>query len=551
MSRLASRREFLQAAAAGTAALTAGRLLAADAGEKRPGIASNLVLNDDGHCFLLINDDLTPADLRRYLGSYCREGVGAVAYCVGDMTWPTLYPAQVGVHYTKVRDGAAFKLTRFYRNVDRFAAEPGGYFGEVFRTIHGFGKKVLASFRMNDAHFTSKTNTHVSEFWKQHAELSLGSAYGYYGGCLNYASEVVRDHFKARVEEFVKLYPEIDGIELDGMRSPFFFPPATGPQHALLFTRMVREIKAILQAEARQRSRPEYLLSINVPLTPEVALECGLDVAAWDEERLFDWISAGTYQAIMKHPMEQWKKTLKHGTPVFAYIGCSPQTGQYLGLEEYRAAAANTYGSGGDGVYLFNYPCLFELTSQISRPLKETGDELADLRRWGHPDLTKVGQSLDEMSSAALLRKKDKRFLFYWSNDTRYRHYDPDIASLDRAQPDAAVAAVFRCYENGAEAKERMIRFKLENVARSEQFEVLLNGRPVDPGRRSIRYAPNGRDTRIHTVKIGPYQQYDLSLGSEELLRGENVLEIKPVKLLPGIIEKVNLIELEVMIRYG
>ena len=98
---------------------------------------------------------------------------------------------------------------------------------------------------------------------------------------------------------------------------------------------------------------------------------------------------------------------------------------------------------------------------------------------------------------------------------------------------------------------EKVIRFKLENVARSEQFEVSLNGRPVDPGRRSIRYAPNGRDTRIHTVKIGPYQQYDLSLGSEELLRGENVLEIKPIKLLPGIIEKVNLIELEVMIRYG
>jgi len=78
-----------------------------------------------------------------------------------------------------------------------------------------------------------------------------------------------------------------------------------------------------------------------VPMTPELALLSGLDVAAWDAERLFDSISVGTYQATMKHPIERWKQALKHGTPVFAYVNCSPHTGQYLGQEEYRAVAAN------------------------------------------------------------------------------------------------------------------------------------------------------------------------------------------------------------------
>ena len=82
------------------------------------------------------------------------------------------------------------------------------------------GKKVLASFRMNDAHFTSPQNPNVSAFWKQHVKLALGPAYGYYGGCLDYASDVVRGHFFDRVIEFADLYPEIDGIELDAMRSP-------------------------------------------------------------------------------------------------------------------------------------------------------------------------------------------------------------------------------------------------------------------------------------------------------------------------------------------
>jgi hypothetical protein len=301
---------------------------------------------------------------------------------------------------------------------------------------------------MNDAHFTSTQNPNVSAFWKQHAKLALGPAYGYYGGCLNYASDVVRTHFFDRVVEFAGLYPEVDGIELDALRSPFFFPPGKGKEHAPLFTDLVRRIKAALAAQAKRRKRSEYLLTINVPLTPELALECGLDVAAWDAERLFDNVSVGTYQATMNHPVERWKKRLAHGTPVFAYVNCSPQTGKYLGLEEYRAAAANAYASGADGVYLFNYPCLFELALQLPVATETVTAALPDLRAYGHADFSRVAQALDEIGRPELLRDKEKHFLFYFSNDARYRHYDPDLASLDRRGGRRPLTASFRCYED-------------------------------------------------------------------------------------------------------
>jgi hypothetical protein len=160
------------------------------------------VLNDDGHVFLNLNDGLGKAELRRYLESYCRTGLDTVAYCVGDMSWPTLYPTQVGVRYRALGAGGDLRRLRAYGNVDNFAAEPGGYFGAVFGILRQLGKRVLASFRMNDAHFTSLDNPNVSEFWKQHAKLALGPAYGYYGGCLNYASDAVRGHFFERVVEF-------------------------------------------------------------------------------------------------------------------------------------------------------------------------------------------------------------------------------------------------------------------------------------------------------------------------------------------------------------
>lgn len=524
---------------------------AGDERDQRRPSPGTLVLNDDGHVFLNLSDDLHKADLRRYLQSYCRPGVDAVAYCVGDMSWPTLYPTRVGVHYSVLAAGGEVKRVRSRKNVDNFASEPGGYFGAVFGILRELGKKVLASFRMNDAHFTSVDNPNVSEFWKQHAERALGRVYGYYGGCLNYEFDVVRQHFFDRVVEFVELYPEIDGIELDAMRSPYFFPPDKGKELAPLFTDLVRRIKAALAAQAKRLKRPEYFLTINVPLTPELSLESGLDVAAWDAERLFHSVSVGPYQAHMNHPIERWQQLLKHDTPVLAYVGCSPQTGQYLGLEEYRAAAANAYGSGADGIYLFNYPCLFELAYQKPMAFENVKMVLPDLRSFRHADFTQVTQALDEMGDAQSLRGKDKRFLFYFSNDARYRHYDPDLSSLNRPANMGQLKAVFRYYEDHDRARAITLRFKIENVARTEHFQTSLNGQPIAPSHQQIRYAANGRDTRIHTVKLGPYLEYEITLRPAQLKKGENHLEITPTKLLPELTTKINLLEIELLVHYA
>jgi hypothetical protein len=519
--------------------------------QRRP-TPGRLVLNDDGYVFLYLNDDLQVADLRRYLRSYCRPGVDTVAYCVGDMSWPALYPTRVGEPRRRPDSaGSDLRRARAYRNAESFAAEPGGYFGTAFAILHELGKKVVASFRMNDAHFTSPDNPDVSAFWKQHADLALGAAYGYYGGCLNYTAEVVREHFFARVMEFAELHPEIDGIELDALRSPYFFPPGEGQERAPLFTALVRRIKEALAAQARRLQRPDYLLSTNVPLTPEVALESGLDVAAWDAEGLFDGVGVGPYQAYMNHPMERWKELLRHGTPVYAYVNCSPQTGQYLGLEEYRAAAANAYGGGADGIYLFNYPCLFELAAQLPVAPAEVTTALPDMRPYGHSDFTRVAQALDELGNAAALADKDKHFLFYCNNDTHYRHHDPDRVSLARQPGAGPLRAVFRCYEDYAKAEALNLFFKVENVARSEQFEVRLNDTPLPAGKLRALYAANGRDTRIHTVALGPYLLVEVSLGPRQLRRGENVLEVTPTQLVAGLTVPLRLAEIELRVAYG
>ena len=95
------------------------------------------------------------------------------------------------------------------------------------------------------------------------------------------------------------------------------------------------------------------------------------------------------------------------------------------------------------------------------------------------------------------------------------------------------------------------MRLKVENVARTEQFQVSLNGRPLEPGRLRVRYAANGRDTRIHTVKLGPYLEYEASLRPDQLCRGENVLEVTPTRLAADLAAKIHLVEIELDVGYG
>jgi hypothetical protein len=551
-----SRRQFIQTAiASGLAAeLFAANVeigsadASMESSRRRTGLPSNLVVNDDGENFLKTTDDLTVVDLKRYLADLCRGGVGAIAYNAGDMSSPTFYPTTVGMHYSKVRDNQPPMFRRIFSNLDKLAAEPEGYFGTVFRIVQSQGKKALASFRMNDAHMTALTNPVFSKFWKPYAENALGDEHGYYGNCLSYQSELVRNHFFARIKEFIELYPFIDGVELDGMRSPYFFPTNKGKECAPLMTALVRQVKELLQAQAKRLNRPDYLLTANVPLTPELALECGLDTAAWDAEGLLDYISVGPYQAYMNHPIEHWKEVLKNGTPVFAYIAVQFQEAQYLGLKEYRAAAANAYASGADGIYLFNYPCLLELSLQAPRRLDDSGVQISG--RVGQIDFTNTPQVLDELADVEVIRHGNKRFLYCFET-VPYRHFQPDKATFDRVEKNSVLKLPFRCFEDYEAASEVLLKFKIEHVARSESFDILLNGKRLDPANYFLTFSSYGRDTRTHTVPLGPYLNYSIPLKPDQLVKGINQLEIRPTELKNDRTGEVRLTEVELIVNYA
>ena len=132
-----------------------------------------------------------------------------------------------------------------------------------------------------------------------------------------------------------------------------------------------------------------------------------------------------------------------------------------------------------------------------------------------------------------------------------YRHFVPDVASLDRAKQAQRLTAVFQCHEDYDRAEKMTLLFKIENVTRSEQFTITVNGQPVDPKNQSVQYAPNGRDTRIHTVTLEPYLLYEVALGPSHLKKGENILEIEPVQLVADLSGNIHLVEIELAVQFS
>lgn len=509
-----------------------------------------LIYNDDGFNFLMLGDDLGVKDLRAYLSRLRGTQVDLVAYCVAEGGYVTLYESEIGDPL-----GAGFstwsnvKLRRIVHNRERLRAEAGDYIGAVFSILSEMKLPVVASIRMNDAHMNSDPNGPLAgQFWKKHPEWRLGAPYGYYASCLNYAVPEVRDYLRHMVREIITKFPDIAGIELDGMRSPFFFKPDEGRKNAPLMTELIRQIRGDLDAAARAKGRDRYLLRVNVPRTPESALDWGMDVAAWDREGLVDGVSPGCYNADFQPAIETWKKNLSGRVAVHAYINCSPAPAMYLSLEQYRAAAANAYAAGADGIYLFNFQCLDELSTMLLRPVSQPPIPPPDFRAqcW-HSDFVQTRQALRELGDAAVVARKDKHYLFYLGSNATYRHYTQDFAAIDRAAPMPAELS-FRCY-HAANAKKLTLKLKTVGVTTREQFNFTLNGQPIANNRIQRLHSPGGRDARIHSIPLAPYSQFEFNLSRDMLRHGENRLVVSLSNKETDLTGKIELLELELLLR--
>lgn len=248
-------------------------------------------------------------------------------------------------------------------------------------TAKKFGLRFIPSLRMNDAHFMANPDGHsmTSEFWFKHRheftikESPLGFQAAY-GNLLDYSHAAVRELRLDTVAECLARNRDlVDGFELDFNRFQVFFPKGRATAGAPLMTELVRQVRARLDALAREAGRPLHLF-VRVPPSIGDCTFAGLEVERWMAEGLVDLVSPAQIMTLagdmpigdlialgQKHgvrvlpslyPRTSWRLPFPpQGASRYAAVKVSREAT----VEEIRGAAASYRALGADGFYLFNF----------------------------------------------------------------------------------------------------------------------------------------------------------------------------------------------------
>ena len=289
-------------------------------------------------------------------------------------------------HDTKVgprfgADSARFDSAgswRMYENTNNLLAEGTDPAAVVIEHGHRAGLEVFLSFRVNDIHDGSLSGPEHPLFSprkREHPEWLLGPVSkpaegsriaGISRFAYDFGVAAVRDYKLALAAEAVEQY-QLDGLDLDFCRFPRLFAEGKEAQGAELLTDFLSRVRAVLDRKSERIGR-RVLLSVRVPPTFALAGAFGIDVEAWLDHGLLDILIAGVVHTSMHRvPVEEYVQACR-GTDVqviaqnlgMFWFG-RPRSAQVLYHEPgvypdamCRAAAANYWRAGVDGLYLWN-----------------------------------------------------------------------------------------------------------------------------------------------------------------------------------------------------
>lgn len=214
------------------------------------------------------------------------------------------------------------------------------------------------SVRMNDHHYFD-IPSRINRLWLDHPELRTRPP----NGLFNYGKREVRDYYMAFIREVLDTY-DVDGVELDWMRTQHLFPDDKVAEGQPLLNQFMREVRELTQAKARERRHP-IRVAVRVPVTPEIGRCYGLDAVAWAQEGVVDMVILSNWftPTNVDIPVERWKREIGPASSCLVVPGadaalCLAQNKtvkQMNGtVESLRGFAVSAFSRGADAVYIFN-----------------------------------------------------------------------------------------------------------------------------------------------------------------------------------------------------
>ena len=371
---------------------------------------------------LIVNDDggrgywnwVAPLSVEQYLDAVC--GVQVAGKQVDALFWCGLQnPAGAAQYNTKVGEVRGSRFARFETTSEwTFAATLRGVISQghdplalICDRCHELGTDAWLSFRFNDAHHAysgvAVGNSKTSQLYIDRPDLRIGPDHGWKRGYAerqwDYSKLEVRDNVYSLLREAYMDY-DVDGVELDFMRHPFFFPKARVDEGREALNSLIKRLRALADKAAKKKGRPQGL-AVRVPSYEPACVEVGLDWRTWVREGWVDVLTASCFHAAEQEAdmapfvegcrdsgtLVYWCVESTAGFPNVEYDSTLVYGGAPNGpsIEHYRAMALGAYEQGVDGLYFFNLHFAFE--RYATHPQVEFLHELHDpelLRRQDH-----------------------------------------------------------------------------------------------------------------------------------------------------------------------
>ena len=407
-----------------------------------------------------------------------------VVEVVGDVTAPGVRPPEHTHYWTN------------YATVRNFIEDGIDVPQVIAEACHQRGMRALGYFRMNDVHGIHKHEPAFGSFRSGHPEWMFKIK------SMDYAVPQVREHILSVVRELVDRY-DLDGIDFDFMRAPYYFRDGQIEAGTPLMTDMVRQVRRILD-DAGDVKGGRRILCVRVPMTVSDSIGTGLDVPTWVAEGLIDMVCPADYYFTkwdqMMQGLPEWKK-ITQGTlcglyPTIHYGAAQGYPGYYnhpwLTKESYRGMAHGYYQRGADGIALYN---IWDLNIE---PAWAATADMGDPKR---------------------LATKARRYHCYLGKLSPINQGDQK--TFDILLPD-----------DPQDRKQRArLRFYAVNLTLDHRIEVSLNGEMIDPQTLVLRRKSPGEFVGAPAFGYGHFVTFPLAGTAAK--RGTNKLGVTLTAINP------------------
>ena len=480
-----------------------------------------LILDDDGDLVYTEEASRGPAAFLALRMHDCRAaGVTSLAWC---MMWGVARQRKSAARYWQTQQqGLPFQPN---------LPDPTPV---ITKFCHENEIEVCGSVRMNDCHdgYGLPFPKLVYPLKVKHPEMLIGGegqrgavtdglAAAMWSG-LDYAHPQVREDRLWWIENSARQY-DLDGVDLNFFRMPWCFKLGEEEKYLPLMTDFIRQARHRLDAVSRQRGRT-VLLGVRVPGTVETCHRIGFDIESWLREGLIDRLLTGGGYVCYSTPAEELV-ALGHrfDVPVYPCINCPAN--YVLGGDNLRAAAANLWWAGADGIYLWNF-------QYIPAP---------GSLGYGRPSPAQYRRHLTEIGDPRRLKYLDKSFAVnqrVWEQYQRASAPAPLPVDLGRRVGEASRVVPIRIGDDiPAAHRNRKLRDVVLRIqsAGSVQGDALA----VTLGKAAAVIAESGGENR-----------YELALHPATVVPGVNELKLEIARRGPGARQVLTIKHVNVDVRY-